>query len=93
MAVEPRTVTFDLEYQIVKFEPRREKEDADLDRHQRRIVFYVVIVVLVIVTLGCAYLAFLVPATTLNDADKEWARSILASVISGLIGYAFGRKH
>jgi len=83
---------FDRATQDLSITQKRAKEDIDLDRHQRRIVFYLVIALLVLATLGSAYVAFVVPATEANHADKEWARSILSAIIAGVVGYAFGKK-
>ncbi len=92
MADDPRFVSYDPKYQVVKVDDRPSAEDADLARHQRRLTFYLVVALLVLATLGSAYLAFIVPATDLNHADKEWARTTLASIVAGVVGYAFGRK-
>ena len=92
MVAEPRTVTYDPNTTELGLNPKRAEADVQLDRHIRRITFYVVMLVLGIAGLGAAYLAFVIPDDPANVATKEWARAVLTTIIGGVVGMAFAKK-
>jgi uncharacterized protein YqhQ len=92
MAEDLRTITFDPKTQSVRVEDRPQEEDAKIARRERQILFYLIVVGLIIAFIAAAGIAFVVPATPENVANREWARSILSAIITGVIGHTFGKK-
>lgn len=84
------TVPYNPATQDLGLTPKRPPEDLQLDRHIRRITFYVVIAALLAGAAGAAYVAFLVPG--MDEPAKSWARGVLSAIIGGVVGFAFAKK-
>ena len=89
---ELRTLSYDPERQIIKVDERPHEADARIDRQQRQILFFVIVAGLALAAGAASWIAFIVAPTAANIAEREWARSILSAILTGVVGYAFGKK-
>ncbi len=92
MAILPSEPAFSPRTHDLTATPKRSSADIQLDRHIKRWTFYLAMLLLLIVALGAAYLAFIAPATLADAATKEWARATLSAIVGGVVGYAFAKK-
>ncbi len=86
----------DLEVKSIELKPPEDEQEKTLRLHKERLSFYfkelgtlVFAAILVIVVVICC-LVFLFNSQS-APAEKDWARSVLMAVLTGAVGFAFGK--
>jgi hypothetical protein len=85
-----------LEVEKLEYKRPEDEQEKALRLHKERVGFYVKEVVtpgfaaaLVIVAVICCLVFLFGPQS--SAAEKQWAGTVLMSVLTGALGYAFGR--
>ena len=87
----------DLEVKSIELKPPEDEQEKALRLHKERLNFYFkdlgtlgFSALLVCVAVICCLVFLFNPQA--SAAEKEWSRSILLSVLTGAIGFAFGKN-
>jgi len=86
----------DLEVKSIELKPPEDEQEKTLRLHKERLSFYFkdlgtlgFSILLVIVTVICCLVFLFNPKA--SAAEKAWAGSVFMSVVTGAVGFAFGK--